>query len=67
MEWKKAYVDEIRFLRSAIRADERHLANAPLGPIQKSRLRKEIEWQKAKLKELNRKKRERKKLQDGNK
>jgi hypothetical protein len=60
--WKH---DTIRYLRLAIKADESHLANAPLGPIQKTRLRKWIEYQREKLKELNRKKREEKRLKSG--
>lgn len=63
--WDGKSVDEIRILRDSIRADKNHLENAPLGPIQKSRLREQIEWQKARLKALNREKREKKKLQGG--
>jgi len=59
--WDGKTVDEIRYLRFAIKADENHLANAPLGPIQKSRLSKKIAIQKEKLKRLNKEKREKKK------
>jgi len=64
--WDGKSHDAIRYLRISIRSDENHLANAPLGPIQKSRLRKQIEIQKEKLKELNKEKREKKKLQSSN-
>ena len=56
--WDGKSHDDIRYLRIAIKNDEQHLANAPLGLIQKSRLKKQIAHQKARLKELNRKKRE---------
>jgi hypothetical protein len=54
--------DKIRYLRLAIRADENHLANAPLGPIQKSRLGRKITIQKEELKRLNKEKREKKQV-----
>lgn len=63
--WDGKSHDEIRILRDSIRADKNHLENAPLGPIQQSQLRKQIERQEARLKELNRVKREKKKLQGG--
>ena len=56
--------DAIRWLRISIKNDEQQLANAPLGPIQKSRLAKQIAVQKERLKELNKEKRERKKIQE---
>lgn len=40
-------------LRFYIRADSYQLNNAPLGPIQKTRLRRQIERQKAELKVVN--------------
>jgi hypothetical protein len=46
--------------------DEQYLANAPLGPIQKSRLEKGIKLQKEMLKKLNKEKREKKKRQVNN-
>jgi hypothetical protein len=64
--WDGKSHDKIRYLRISIRNDENQLANAPLGPIQKSRLKKQIEIQKERLRELNRKKREKKKLQSSN-
>lgn len=59
--WDGKSYDEIRYLRISIKNDEDHLENAPLGPIQKSRLKKQIEYQKKKLKRLNKEKREKKK------
>lgn len=56
--WDGKSSDPIRILRDSIRADKQHLENAPLGPIQQSRLRKQIECQKERLKVLNREKRE---------
>lgn len=61
--WDGKSHDAIRYLRFSIRQDEEHLANAPLGPIQKSCLRKQIEVQKERLKQLNKEKREKKKSQ----
>ena len=58
--WDGKSVDEVRYLRISIKNDENHLENAPLGPIQKSRLKKQIEFQKEKLKRLNKEKREKK-------
>ena len=46
-------VDTIRYLRAAIKADENHLENAPLGPMQKKRLAAKIRRQKESLKRLN--------------
>lgn len=39
--------------RDSIKADTQHLENAPLGPIQKKRLQKEIKEAQKKLKEVN--------------
>lgn len=61
--WDGKSCDEIRILRDSIRADKQNLKNAPLGPIQQLQLRRQIKRQKARLKELNRQKRERKKAQ----
>ena len=54
---KNAY-DAIRWLRIAIKNDEQHLTNAPLGPRQKAALKKQVAQQKERLKELNAEKRE---------
>ena len=53
--WDGKSHDEIRYLRISIKNDENYLENGPLGPIQKSRLKKQIERQKERLKELNKK------------
>jgi hypothetical protein len=53
--------DRIRALRFQIKQDKQRLENAPLGPIQKSRLKRQIETQQTELKRLNKEKRERKK------
>jgi len=54
------YCDAIRDLRDKIRMDEECLAAFPLGPIQKSRLRKRIAEDRERLKRLNKEKRDRK-------
>jgi hypothetical protein len=59
--WDGKSYDKIRYLRFSIKQDENHLKNAPLGPIQKSRLEKQIKLQKEELKGLNKEKREKKK------
>jgi hypothetical protein len=61
--WDGKSHDKIRYLRISINNDQQYLENAPLGPIQKSRLKKQIEMQKKELKKLNKEKREKKKLQ----
>ena len=61
--WDGKSHDRIRYLRFSISQDENYLANGPLGPIQKKRLREIIERQKEELKKLNKEKREKKKLQ----
>lgn len=61
--WDGKSYSEIRILRDSIRADKQHLECAPLGPRQKKRLQEQIDWQKARLKELNAQKRAQKKLE----
>jgi len=60
--WDGKSYDKIRYLRFSIKQDENYLKNGPLGPIQKSRLKKQIECQKEDLKRLNKEKRKKKKL-----
>jgi len=49
---------EIKYLREAIKADENHLQNAPIGARKRKQLEAGIAKQKAMLKELNQELRE---------
>jgi len=49
---------EIRYLREAIKADENHLQNAPIGARKRKQLEDEIATQRARLMQLNQELRE---------
>jgi len=51
----------MRTLQDALRADRSHLKNAPLGPIQKTRLARQIAEQEEELRQVRREIRETKK------
>ena len=49
---ERQFYSEIRYLRGRIKTDQNHLENAPLGPIQKKRLRESIDVHGAELKKV---------------
>lgn len=50
---RRMFWSELRYLRSAIQADEGYLSNAPLSPRKRRALIASIELQRIRLNELN--------------